>query len=333
MKSVLHSSRGPAPSPISLVFLTLAAGIGFADWLWAREAGFTVAGHAYARLAAISGFLWLVGWFYETRRPEPRLAAMLTCAAFLVGFTAAGSVLNAMLLTVAGPRMDWFFARADIAMGFDWPAMMRVMANYPTSLAILEQAYAALLPEIALGVVLLATFCGASPVYRFSLAVAVGALICIFIWTFFPAFGAMSVYALDPATAVRLHVPVDWAYGETLVRMLGEGPGLIAPDNMKGLIGFPSYHVVLALLLMWYFRFLPKFRWVVWVVNGLVIVATPIEGGHHGIDVLAAFPVAFLAVVIADRSYGLTASRSGESAKARPGGERPAECLDARQSA
>jgi len=326
MKSVLHSSHGAAPSPISLVFLTLAAGIGLADWVWAQEAGFAVAGHAYARLAAISGLLWLAGWFYETRRPEPRLAAMFTCAAFLVAFTAAGSVLNAMLLTVAGPRMDWLFARADIAMGFDWPAAMRAIVNYPTFLAILKQAYAVLLPEIALGVVILATFGGASPVYRFSLAVAVGALICIFIWALFPAFGAMSVYALDPATAARLHVPVDRAYGETLIRMLGEGPGLIAPDNMKGLIGFPSFHAVLALLLMWYFRTLRGIRWIVWIVNGLVIVSTPIAGGHHVVDVLAGAPVALLAAGIAGWVQSRTAGRRAMAGTAL-------ECFEARHQA
>ena len=313
------------PSAISLLLLAIAGTIGLADWLWAERAAFAVAGHAYLRIAAISGACWLAGWFYEARRPEPRLAAMLTGTGFLVAFTAGASVLNAMLLTVAGPRVDWFFARIDIAMGFDWLATMRLAADHPLPLAILRQAYGVLLPEIALGVVVLGTMRGAAPVYRFCLAIAVGAMICVAIWTVFPAFGAMSVYGLDPATAARLHVPVDGAYGETLVRMLREGPGLIAPDNMKGLIGFPSYHAVLALLLMWYFRVLPGVRWIIWIVNGLVILATPIAGGHHMIDVLAGVPVALLAIIVAKWAHGLAAGR--------PGMAGAMECLEARQRA
>jgi len=314
------------PSAISLLLLAVAAAIGLVDCLWAEKAGFMVASHAYAVLAAISGICWLAGWFYEAHRPEPRLAAMLTGTGFLVAFTAGASVLNAMLLTVAGPRVDWLFARADIAMGFDWPAMMRLAAGHPAPMAVLRLVYMVLVPEIALAVLVLGTLRGAAPVYRFCLAIAAGAMICIAIWTAFPAFGAMSVYHLDPATAARLNVPVDGAYGEMLVRMLREGPGLIAP-NMKGLIGFPSYHAVLALLLMWYFRSLHGFRWIIWGLNGLVVLATPIAGGHHMIDVLAGVPVTFLAIAIARWVHGLGVGRDGmASAQAM-------ECLEAGQRA
>ena len=136
---------------------------------------------------------------------------------------------------------------------------------------------------------------------------ALGALICIFVWTLFPAFGAMSVYGLDPVVAAKLHVSVDGAYGEALDRMLKDGPGLIAPDKMKGLIGFPSYHAVLALLLIWYFRRLPWIRWSVLVLNGIVILGTPIEGGHHWVDVFAGLPVAILAIAGASKIYGFVA--------------------------
>lgn len=142
-----------------------------------------------------------------------------------------------------------------------------------------------------------------------------------------PAFGAMSVYPLDPALAARLRVPVDGAYGDTLVRMLKEGPGLITPDNMKGLIGFPSFHAVLALLLMWYFRVLPRIRWIAWIVNSVVIAATPIAGGHHAVDILAGAPVALLAVGIAGWAHGLTAGGQNMAGAAAMG------CLGARQRA
>lgn len=70
----------------------------------------------------------------------------------------------------------------------------------------------------------------------------------------------------------------------------------VSPAAAKGLIGFPSYHAVLALLVVWYARPLAVVRWLALVINGLVLIATPIQGGHHIIGVVAGFAVAALAV-------------------------------------
>ncbi len=305
MSDVLHSSRHlsrPAGSFVLLLIL-LAAAIGAIDWVWAIKGNFAIAGHAYAALAAMSVLLWGAGYVYATWRPEPRLAAMLFGTGFLIAFTAAASVLNTMLLTVAGPRIDSVLAQADIAMGFDWPAMMRDLANHPTVLLVLQLAYGVLLPQIALAVVVLGTWGRIASLYRFILAVAIGALICIFIWSLFPAFGAMSVYHFDHALAARLHVPVDEAYGRALIKMLQEGPGPITPDSIKGLIGFPSFHAVLAMLLIWYLRDVRWVRWPALVLNVTVIFATPIEGGHHWVDVFAAVPVTVLAIALSRHAF------------------------------
>jgi len=311
MADVLHSSRplsGPAVPgnfPLLLIFLTVS--VALIDCFWAAKSHFVVAGSAYAALAAITGLFWAGGYIYGVWRPEPRISAMLLGTGFLIGFTAGASVLNAMLLTVAGPRIDTILAKADIALGFDWPGMMRAMANHPGLLKLLNLAYGVLLPEISLAVVVLRTMGLIGPLYRFVLAVAIGALICFFIWTLFPAFGAMSVYHFDPTLAARLGVPVDGAYGDALIRMLRDGPGPIAPDNVKGLIGFPSYHAVLALLLIWHLRRVPWLRWPLLVLNLIVIFATPIEGGHHWVDVFAAVPVTALSILLAQKMFDWTA--------------------------
>jgi hypothetical protein len=297
MKDVLHLSSPPACRTLPLLLLAIPALLSLVAVVWAERAGFAVAGWAYGGLALLTVLLWAAGYFYQTRRGAPDLAAMLFGTSFLTGFSAAASVLNAMLLTVAGARIDDLLAQADRALGLDWPGMMQLMAEHPAALAVLEPIYASVLPQVALAVIVLGMLGRIDDVYRFVLAIALGALICIFVWTLFPAFGAMSVYSFDPATVARLHVPVDGAYGEDLVRMLREGPGRITPDNLKGLIGFPSYHAVMALVLMRYLGVVPWLKWFVFAINGLVLLSTPIEGGHHFVDVFAAIPVAVLAVM------------------------------------
>jgi membrane-associated phospholipid phosphatase len=74
---------------------------------------------------------------------------------------------------------------------------------------------------------------------------------------------------------------------------------LTSPRNAKGLIGFPSYLATMALLAIWYFRDVRILRWAVLVLNVAVLLATPVQGGHHAVDVLASFPVAALAIFLA----------------------------------
>jgi hypothetical protein len=42
-------------------------------------------------------------------------------------------------------------------------------------------------------------------------------------------------------------------------------------------------------------------RWPVLALNLAVLLATPVQGGHHAIDVLASFPVAALSIFAAGR--------------------------------
>ncbi len=174
---------------------------------------------------------------------------MLIGTAFLLMFSLAASVLNYLLLTRAGARIDLELARIDRAMGFDWPLVMAWMARHPSLNLAAKTVYSSMLPQVALLTIMLATK-DPQTVYRFLLALALSALVCIAIWSLAPSFGAFSVYPPPPSMALAL----DQAYAHDLVRLLKDGPGLISPRDTKGLIGFPSYHAVLALLVAWHAR-------------------------------------------------------------------------------
>jgi hypothetical protein len=168
------------------------------------------------------------------------------------------------------------------------------MARHPRLNAIAYIAYVSMLPQVALLTIALGA---AAPlrVYRFCFAVAASALACIAIWSLAPSFGAFSIYPPDPHLA-KMTLALDPAYARELVRLLKDGPGLISPREAKGLIGFPSYHAVLALLVIWFSWRLRLLRWPAILLNLAVLLATPIQGGHHLVDVLGAFPVAALAL-------------------------------------
>ena len=294
MSSVPHLQR---------LLFGLAAGLIVLDTGWGTLGGFRVDLATYLPLMALGLALAGAGFFYQTRRPDPKIAAMLTTTSFLVLFSAAANLLNNYLLTIAGSRIDAALDKADRALGFDWYRMMLAMADHPLLNRILFQIYGIPLPEIALLLVVLPLFGQVERAYRLCVAVALGALTAIGIWALHPAFGAMSLYHLPPDVARRLVLTLTCEFGHAQAALLEHGPGFITPDALHGsLIGFPSFHCVLALTVCWSARSLTRLRWPLWFANALVIVSTPIQGGHHLADVLAAVPVAAVVLFISEKT-------------------------------
>ena len=279
---------------LQFLLFAIVAAAALSDVVWGRA--FDIDAKAYGLLALLSLALAAGGVFYDRIRKDAQLAAMLLGTSFLIGMSAAFSVLNYLLLTVAGARIDAPLASLDRAIGIDWPALMAFVAQYPVTNFVLQLVYISVLPQIALLVVALGFRGKPEQIYTLCLSVAAGAAISIAIWTVAPSFGALSVYDLPPAVASHLVLALDGHYARELVHLLANGPGRISPSAAQGLIGFPSYHAVLAMLVVWHARELPVLRWVALALNAVVLIATPIQGGHHVVDVLAGFGVAALAI-------------------------------------
>jgi membrane-associated phospholipid phosphatase len=89
---------------------------------------------------------------------------------------------------------------------------------------------------------------------------------------------------LDPAAAF-VHVAHLSALRAGTLRV-------ISLDGAEGLITFPSYHAALGVIFATSFWTVRSLRWPGLAVNTVMIAATPIDGGHYFIDVLAGIMVA-----------------------------------------
>lgn len=283
--------------------------------LLAADAAFFSAGHflldwwAYAKFAVISLAMACGGAVYSTIRKDERISAMLFGTAFLIAFSNMSSVLNYFLLPIAGARIDETLAHLDRAIGVDWPAMISWAASHRTANVILYFAYGCVLPQIALLVVLLGWNRRVAKIYSFCFAVVFATIVAMSFWAIFPSFGAIAIYHLDPSLVARTPLALNPAYAHELLQLLANGPGYISPAELKGLIGFPSFHAVLALLVTWYARDIKYVRWPIAALNLLVLISTPIQGGHHVVDVLAGFGVAALAIFAAENLTAIAAGR------------------------
>jgi membrane-associated phospholipid phosphatase len=291
--------------------IAIVAAVTATDCVWAALRHFDVDTLAYMRLAALSLLLCLASVFYDRVRNAPSIAAMLFGTAFLIAFSAGFSVLNYFLLTVAHTRVDAQLAALDRAIGVNWPTLVAALVPHPIVNGVLRVAYESVLPEVALLVIGLSWRGQTKAIHEFCVALAIGAALTVAFWTVFPSFGAFSVYDLPQAVSAHINLSLNQHYAHALVRLLANGPGRISPTELKGLIGFPSFHAAMALLVVWYGRTLPSLCWPLVVWNALVLAATPIQGGHHVVDVLGGFGVVAISIAITTRlsRYGVAEIR------------------------
>jgi hypothetical protein len=278
---------------ILLCFVILALVV---DSTWASLASFNIDGPAYAFVGVGAAVCAAGSLFYGSFRRDEKLHAMLFGTFFLIAFSASFGVLNYFLLTVAGPRIDQELAAIDRMLGVDWPALLRFAEEHPAANLILFVVYNSSLAQTAVLVNALGLCGRPNDIYTFCLALAIGATVTIGIWTLAPSFGAFTVYPISDTP----HVPLmaNAAYARDLLELAANGPGRISPYEVKGLVAFPSFHTVLALLTAWYAWPLKWLRWPAIGLNALVIVAIPIQGGHHVIDIAGGLAVAVFAIAV-----------------------------------
>lgn len=271
------------------------------DLFWVSSGHFRIHATPYLLLALITSICVAGAYFYGQVRNEPTFSAMLAATAFLMVFPAACCLTSYLAVTIAGPRIDLSLLAIDRALGISWPAIMDFAGDHRLLSDALGKAYESIVPQTLLLVLLLGWMRKPDQLYGLCLAIAGGATLTLAFWTAFPSFGAYSVYHLPLATQAKLSLVEGVDYGQQLTTLLKNGPGFIEPRDLRGIIGFPSYHTVQAIVLAWYARKLPYVGWAFVLLNIAVVAATPFHGGHHVVDIAGGALVAALAIILADR--------------------------------
>lgn len=259
---------------------------------WASASGTVLACAALAMGAA----------FYRCRRPDERLATSLACTAQLIAFSTAGALLSYAVARTGGALWDDTLLSWDRALGLDWRAYLAFVDARPRLGLVLSLAYRSIMLQI-LGAVLVLGFSGHLAACReFVLAMIVAALASILISAAMPAMamfvhlglnGAQDYPHLAPAAAF-VHVADLAGLRDGSLRVVGL-------DRLEGIITFPSFHAALGVL---FIRAFWRVRWTRWIgltLNVAMIAATPIDGGHYFVDVIAGIGIAAASIAVASR--------------------------------
>jgi hypothetical protein len=262
--------------------------------------GFSLVWPSTIPTLAASCALFVVAVIYRTRRPNARIAAMTMGTSALLLFSMAMALSNYLALSLQRPLIDPILAGWDGALGIDWLALVAAVQGLPWLKLVLSVAYMTTLPQIAIVVVILALSGRLERLAEFMLAFCIAALITVAFWAAFPSFGAFAwFWQLDPALADSGLI-VDAAYARELYDLQEGRITALSIDELTGLIAFPSFHTAIAVLAAWYLWPVRIAGVAALLLNVLVVMSVPFDGGHHFVDVPAGIVVAALGIVLAD---------------------------------
>ncbi|WP_300265142.1 phosphatase PAP2 family protein [Bradyrhizobium sp.] len=248
--------------------------------------------------------LWLMGRGWGERPAFALLA--LAQIGFLVMFAA---LLSYIAAGAALPLRDASFVALDRLLGLGWPEHFHFAVARPELLRYAVIFYGMIVVP-SFGVPLVLGLTGRYVrLQQFVMAAMLTLCVVIPASALVPALGTYFEFGLPADTEVfRANGYVDQLRD---LPMLRDGT-LRALDLSKigGIVTFPSFHAATGILAIWGFWCIWWLRPAALIVNGGMIAATPLVGGHYFVDVLAGGVVAAFAILASKR---LSARASGGS--------------------
>lgn len=210
-------------------------------------------------------------------RHNPTIRTGLLCCASFIWFALAMAIFSYLTVATNAPLIDGHLARFDQRLGFDWPGFFTWVKQHAWFDRVLALAYGSMLAQISVAIVYLAFANRLEQLAEFNTVFVVTAVLTVIVSGFFPAEGPFKFYS-------AVHADVSMLSHFELLRT--GTLRTIDPLTSQGLVSIPSFHTIVALLLAYAMR---RTRvWPVFVLlNVVVIVSTPVCGGHYLVDLIA----------------------------------------------
>ena len=282
--SPLPRSRAAEHPAYRAAWLTLAAATPIAGATLLASGMRPVVG-SFLPLVGLAAALAAVHLVYDRVRPDARIALGAGLFALLIGSGVLAALISHAGMRLALPLIDPALAAADAALGVDTPGLVRALAAPPGSGAVLGLAYAGAFPAVLLAAMLLAWrgreerawelgFC-------FSACIVAASVVAVFL----PALGSTVHHGGGPVAGLPTgagdyHLPTVAYFRD------GADPSFDLA-RVNGVVTFPSFHMVMALLVPWALRGegWPARAGAAWCA--LIAASTIAIGGHYVVDLIA----------------------------------------------
>jgi len=234
----------------------------------------------------------LLGVIYYRWRREAKLHNLCAMTFWALLFL---PLTNLPMFIAARQRVepcDALLARMDSALGYEAATVVGTIRDWPFLDRVLEVCYDALLLLIFLAIVVPPLYGRMDRSKMYGISCLASVIICFPLFLTFQAVGPWAYYNYTPSMAQGEYVKVFTA-------LKTQGRFVVDLTYHYGLITFPSFHTVLAILAAFALRPIPYLRWPATVLASLVVLATLTTGWHYLIDVVAGIGVATVAVGVA----------------------------------
>ena len=254
----------------------------------------------YIFRGAIAATMIAIGQFYRLLRPRPSIAASATAIGIFLMAGQTMRLFNYTLLPYNFSSVDVQLAWIDAQFGFVWSSYAQHMSQYPIISDLLRKVYISSYIQIVFLILLLGIFEKTSTIMRFLTANIMGGLVTVFLWFLFPSSTPSAFQTISPEILARLDLVLGAEYGRWLAELGQQGVSIIKPSSLGGIVGFPSFHTVMALLIVWYAKEIRYAFFGFLTLNTLMMPATLLHGAHNLVDIFGGFAVAALAIWLSE---------------------------------
>lgn len=264
--------------------------------------GFAVAGRDFAVMVAL--LAGVVALAQAMRRVGlGRIADAQEGGAIILASGMATGCLSILLATLDLPLRDASLAAADAWLFpfLSWPGMAHALAAHPNLVEWMQAVYSTLLWQPFALVLLLAATGRSAVLWRFLHAWVLALVACLAIFAVAPAVTAQVHYGFPSGSIAGLTVNAGWRPAQIMLQVRSGTLHLLASGSMTGLIDFPSFHAMGAVLLGWGFWRAGPIGWPMVALDMAMIPTIPLIGSHYFVDVAAGMALAGVIVVATGR--------------------------------
>jgi hypothetical protein len=259
--------------------------LGGLDWIWADRIGIAFVG--WMRLGLMLAALLAIGFRYRQAGRDRRLSDAGNYAALWIAFSIAGVIFTYLAATLSMPLRDAEFVAQDAAMRFDWRQWYAFVGAHRAIELPLFVAYATFLPQIV----------GSIPYFAHTRQTNRNAEL---IWiAMISLILTTMVSAILPAVGPYVHFSGhQTADIVVLMSLRAGGPHNFAFSDLYGIITFPSFHTVMAIVFVYVHRPPSRSFVPVAILNAMMLLAIPSEGHHYLVDMVSGAAVAGLSIAV-----------------------------------
>lgn len=222
-----------------------------------------------------------------------RLVDLVECWGLMALISTMGALASYAIVRLTNGEADAWLAAVDRTLGFDWVSAYRFYADRPLLARFAEVAYLSIFFSPTVVITALALSGDAERARGLAAAFGIALLITLAIFCFCPARSALAYHLgseVDymPATGIGHLAAMDQLRAGAMT--------VIDIRSLAGMITFPSFHAVSAVLFIWAAWPVAWLRWPCLAINLAMLIVTPVQGTHYLIDVIGGVTVALVAI-------------------------------------